>query len=79
MTLFVIFWLSCAVLHAGLCLGYLQKRFTLIAEGYYTEDLSLAWFLGLLAGPLALMISFFQMEFFRYGWSNPFRLSYKKP
>lgn len=72
MIVLILFWLICTVLSASMLLGHAQREFTDIAEESYHGDLAFSWFMGLLAGPVALVAAFCMTEFARHGFMNPF-------
>jgi len=65
--LYIIFHLICAALFAGIFFAYFQAKFPSIAEEGRREDLGCAWGMGLLFGPVALIVGIFMSGFMEHG------------
>lgn len=52
--LLALLWLVCGILTYGLCLGYWQRTYALVAPDYRMVDVGVAVFFGLL-GPAGLL------------------------
>jgi hypothetical protein len=66
-------WIVCGVLSAGIDVAYFQQKFPSLAS--YRKDLGFALLMGLIFGPIALMVSFFTSGFCEHGWY----LRYREP
>ena len=64
---YIIFHIMCGVLQAGINFAYFQGKYPTLAEEGYRSDLGFAYGLGLLFGPLALLVSVFMSGFAQYG------------
>lgn len=58
-------WIVCGILHYGIYLAYLQRKFPLIAKEQYETDVMLVLALSLL-GPFSLLLAIIGREY-RYG------------
>ena len=65
--LYAIFHLICAALFAGIFFAYFQAKFPNIAEEDRREDLGQAWGMGLLFGPISLIVEIFMSGFVEHG------------
>lgn len=64
-----VFWLLCAVLHAGLWVAEFSALFPRLAEKKYRSNLGTGLIVGLALGPLALILEFFFSGFAEHGWT----------
>lgn len=67
LTSILAFWLICAYLAAAIFLAYVQNKFKELAHIDYRQDLSMSIAMGLLGGPVGLVIAFFITGFAEYG------------
>ncbi len=66
--LYIIGWLACGVVTATGTFAYIQQEFALIAEESRREDLCTSWMIGLIAGPLALIVTFALTGAYKHGF-----------
>lgn len=66
--IFVVFWLLCGLLEAGMNFAYFQDKYPNHAERDKREDLGDALLMGLMYGPIGATIEFFESGFAEYGW-----------
>lgn len=66
MGLLIGIWLSSAVLAAGFFNAYEKKEW---ARYYDVEDLVFSIGLGLVGGPISLLVTFFMCDFWKEGWT----------
>lgn len=64
--IFIIVWLVCGFIGAGLAHAYFSRKWVCIEEKG-TDSL----IMGLFAGPIFLICSLFLSGFMKYGWKTP--------
>ena len=66
--LIVVAWVACAVGTAGFWFAYFQGEWPNSAKYNRREDLGDAMLVGLVFGPIGLIVSFFGTGFAEHGW-----------
>ena len=66
--LIVLFWLMCALGAAGMLFAHVQDSWPSLASSGRRADLGFALGVGLLGGPIALLVSIFATGFCEHGW-----------
>jgi hypothetical protein len=62
-------WLACAVVTAGAFVAYFQRAYPEQARKYYRTDFGAGILLGLMAGPLGVLLSCLLSGFCEHGWT----------
>lgn len=57
-------WLVCGLVAAGFICAYAQEEF----KSNRRDDVAKSLMLGLIGGPIALILSLFMTGFWRHGW-----------
>lgn len=60
-------WIVCGAFAYAICFADRQKSYSSIAEKDYRTDMSFAISIGLLFGPIALIVILFQTGFAQHG------------
>lgn len=61
-------WVACGIASAGFDFAYFQGKYPTIAKESRLEDLGQALLLGIITGPVALVVAFCLGGFGKYGW-----------
>lgn len=60
-------WVACAIPNYGMLFAYFQRKFTLIAEEYYVNDMVFSIVVSLVFGPFGLVATLIS-RFYRHGF-----------
>lgn len=63
-------WTACGIVAAGISAAYFQRKFLPeLAEDFYAEDLGASLLIGILGGPVSVVVAFLLFGFGKYGWT----------
>ena len=65
LVLFILFWVVCSVLSYGFLFGYFQRKYPLLTDDDYWEDMLFSFLCGIF-GPSALLVIIF-LKAYEYG------------
>ena len=69
LVLIIIGWIICGVIGAGIWVAYFQREYPSLASGDYRADLIIALGVGLLGGPLDIVVGLLMSGFCKHGWT----------
>ena len=64
---YLIFYLICGLLSAGITFAYFQDEYPSIAKRDYKKDCFFAYLIGLIGGPCGLLVGIFFTKFAKHG------------
>lgn len=68
---YLLFYLICAYISAGINYAYFQREFPVGAKQDKGLDLVICWLLSMIFSPVALFLTYFLTDFAKHGFIHP--------